>query len=160
MEVSLIELTIQEDMKWTDKAVSDMCMPDDEDLRRVETDLKYYDKNTWEELNPGKVTAGEKAEFERFKKMEVYEYVKRDVAMSDPDGKFVKVKWVRTNKGTALEQEVRCRLVAQELGYGQRMDELFAGTPSLMAVKVALVHAAKGGPRRCIMILDVKCAFL
>ena len=160
MEVFLIERAMQEDMKWTDKEVSDMCMPDDENLRRVDTDLKYYDENTWEELNPEKVTAGEKAELERFNKMEVYEYVERDVAMPDPDGKFVKVKWVRTNKGTALEQEVRCRLVAQELGYGQRMDELFAGTPSLMAVKVALVHAAKGWPRRCIMILDVKCAFL
>ena len=91
--------------------------------------------------------------------MEVYEYVERYVAMSDTDGKFVKVKWVRTNKGIAFEQEVRCRLVAQELWYGQRMDELFAGTPFLMAVKVPLVHAAKGVSRRCIMILDVKCAF-
>ena len=58
-------------------------------------------------MNPEKVTAGEQAERERFKKMGVYEYVKRDVAMSDPEGNFVKVKWVRTNKGTALEQEVR-----------------------------------------------------
>ena len=52
------------------------------------------------------------------------------------DGKFVKVKWVSTNKGTKDEQVVRCRLVAQELGYGQRMGELFAGTPSLAAVKM------------------------
>ena len=66
----------------------------------------------------------------------------------DTEGKFVKVKWVRTNKGTPLEPDVRCRLVAQELGYGQRMDEMFAGTPSLMMVKMALVHAAGGGPSR------------
>jgi hypothetical protein len=51
-------------------------------------------------------------------------------------------------------------LVAQELGYGQRMDELFSGTPSLLALHLVLVHAVLGGGRRCLMILDVKCAFL
>ena len=69
-----------------------------------------------------------------------------------------KVKWVRTNKGTAAQPNIRCRLVAQEIGYGQRIDELFSGTPSLMSTKMAIVHAAKGG--RAIMVMDVKCAFL
>ena len=64
----------------------------------------------------------------------MYDYETRAVAMNDELGKIVKVEWVRTNKGTAMDLEVRCRLVAQELGYGQRMDELFAGTPSLMVV--------------------------
>ena len=77
--------------------------------------------------------------------MGVYDSETRAVAMNDELGKFVKVKWVRTNMGTAMDPEVRCRLVAQELGYGQRMDELFAGTPSLMAVKLILHHAAKEG---------------
>ena len=160
MEVSLMERTMQEDMKWGDKILSDMCEPDNEDLRRAETDLKYYDENTWEELDTEKVMEAERVELERFTKMGVYDYVSREEAMADPDGKFVKVKWVRTNKGTPKEQEVKCRLVAQELGYGQRMDELFAGTPSLMAVKLALAHAAKGGPQHRIMVLDVKSAFL
>ena len=124
MEVSLMERTMQEDMKWGDKTVSDMCEPDNEDLRRAETDLKYYDENTWEELDTEKVMEAERVELERFTKMGVYDYVSREEAMADPDGKFVKVKWVRTNKGTPKEQEVKCRLVAQELGYGQRMDEL------------------------------------
>ena len=137
-----------------------MCMPENEDLRRSVTDMKYFDENTWEELDPERVAEGERAELERFKKMGVYGYEMRAVAMNDELGKFVKVKWVRTNKGTALNPEVRCRLVAQELGYGQRMDELFAGTPSLMAVKLILHHAAKGGPEQGIMVLDVKCAFL
>ena len=126
----------------------DMCMPENEDLRRSVTDMKYFDENTWEELDPERVAEGERAELERFKKMGVYDYETRAVAMNDELGKFVKVKWVRTNKCTAMDPEVRCRLVAQELGYGQRMDELFAGTPSLMAVKLILHHAAKGAGAR------------
>jgi hypothetical protein len=160
MEVSIMERTFQEDMTWEVNEWSDMCEPEDVNYQRMETDLKYYDENTWEELDPVKVTAGERDELERFTKMGVYEYIGREQAMTDPEGKFVKVKWVRTNKGTAKDQEVRCRLVAQELGYGQRMDEMFAGTPSLMMVKVALVHAVQGGRQRGLMILDVKCAFL
>ena len=72
MEVSLMERTMQEDMKWGDKIVSDMCEPDNEDLRRAETDLKYYDENTWEELDTEKVMEAEKVELERFTKMGVY----------------------------------------------------------------------------------------
>ena len=62
---------------------------------------------------------------------------------------------MRTKKG----EGVKCRLVAQELGYGQRLDELFAGTPSLGAVRMALVHAMRH-PSYKIMVMDVKCAFL
>jgi hypothetical protein len=160
VEVSMVERLMQEDMKWGINGVSDMCEQDHEDIRRIETDMQYYDENTWEALDPEKVAQGEKAEIERFRKMMVYEYVSRERAQEDEEGKFVKVKWVRTNKGTSLEQEVRCRLVAQELGYGEKMDELFAGTPSLSAVKTVLYHASEGGQHRCAMILDVKCAFL
>ena len=160
MEVSIVERTMQEDMRWSEGLVSDMCMPDDADLQRSEVDLQYFDENTWEVLDSAKVVAAERAELMRFAEMGVYERVPRAEALNDPDGKFVKVKWVRTNKGSAEDQVVKCRLVAQELGYGQRMDELFSGTPSLMAVKVALAHAARGGPHYGIMIMDVKAAFL
>ena len=83
--------------------VSDICMPDNEDLRRWVTDMKYFDENTREELDPEKVAEGERAELERFKKMGVYDYETRAVAIHDEFGKFVKAKWVRTNKGTAME---------------------------------------------------------
>ena len=74
----------------------------------------------------------------------------------DPDGKFVREKWVRVNKG----HKVRCRLVAQELGLGGRLDELFVGTPSLGAVRLAMHHASRRGSDRKLMLLDVKCAVL
>ena len=143
MEVSIMERTMHEDMRWDLMEVCHMCMPDNEDLRRSVTDMKSFDENTWEELDPERVAEGERTELERFKKMGVYDFETRAVAMNVELGKFVKVKWVRTNKGTAMDPEVRVRLVAQELGYGQRMDELFAGTPSLMAVKLILHYAAK-----------------
>ena len=87
--------------------------------------------------------------------MGVYEYIDRKTAEKDEEGKFVKVKWVRTKKGGG----VRCRLVAQELGYGERLDELFAGTPSLGAVRLGLAYAMRKKTYK-VMVLDVKCAFL
>ena len=159
MEISEV-MKFQDDFKWEIGEVSDMTEPDNSEVRQFVTDMQYYDENTWEELDPKQVAVAEQAELQRFRDMKVYEYVPRDLAVNDVEGKFVKVKWVRVNKGTPQEPLVKCRLVAQELGYGQRMDELFSGTPSLLSLRLVLVHAVKGGGRRSLMVLDVKCAFL
>ena len=95
---------------------------------------------------------------QRFKEMNVYKHVTREEARRS-GGKFVNVKWVRINKGTKQDPQVRCRLVAQELAYGRKMDELFAGTPSLTVVKLLLALYTMD-PDKQLMILDVKCAFL
>ena len=121
------------------EGLDDMCTKDDPEVKRMAADVAYYDENTWEPLDPTLVHKGELEEYSRFCKMGVYEYADRATALKDESGKFVKVKWVRTTKGDG----VKCRLVAQELGYGQRLDELFAGTPSLGAVRMALVHAMR-----------------
>ena len=93
--------------------------------------------------------------------MGVYKFVDRNLAMNDPNGKFVKVKWVRTNKGSAECLKVRCNLVAQELGFGVKDDELFAGTLPLIAVKLILVKLANDHEDGIgLMIIDFKCAFL
>ena len=62
------------------------------------------------------------------------------------------------NKGTAEKPRVKCRLVAQELAVGERLDELFAGTLSMSAVLLLLLHSRQC--ERCIMTMDVKTAFL
>ena len=155
METNLIERLFQDDFKWNLNNVEDMCEKDDQELKQKMADYSYFDENTWEELDPKQVAKGEKDEYERFCKMGVYEYVHREEAEQDETGKFVKVKWVRTMKGGG----VRCRLVAQELGYGERLDELFAGTPSLGSVRMALTHAMKQ-PTHRVIVMDVKCAFL
>ena len=156
-DVAAMEHFMQEDFAWEVSQVSDMCMAVDPELQRQVVSMTYYDENTWEPLDPREVDQGEQEEMNRFKKMGVYTYENRQVAANDPEGKFVKVKWVRTKKGGG----VRCRLVAQELGFGERMDELFAGTPSLGVSRLAMALACRRShvPRK-VMIMDVKCAFL
>ena len=78
----------------------------------------------------------------------------------DDEGRFVKVKWVCLNEGCKINRTIRCRLVAQELAYGERIDELFAGAPALSSVKIALHLAAEGGCDYKLMVMDVKWAFL
>ena len=85
-----------------------------------------------------------------FCKMGVHEYESRAEAEKDETKKFVKVERVRTKKGNG----VRCRSVAQELGYGERPDELPLGS-----VRVARTHAMKKDTHR-VMVMDVRCAFL
>ena len=74
------------------------------------------------------------------------------------------VKWVKTNKGTAKNPEVRCRLVAQEFATNDYRDDLFAGTPPLAAMRMLLSEAASRGRERSrrtkLMVLDIKKAFL
>lgn len=59
----------------------------------------------------------------RFTKMGVCEYVCRETARRDPIGETARVKWGRVGKGSEDNPEVRCRGVAQELGFGERLDE-------------------------------------
>jgi hypothetical protein len=155
MEISRIEKLFQEDFKWQVNALSDMCAPDDITVQELMNDIAYFDENTWEPLDRHLVEEAEKAELMRFQQMGVYTHVPKKEALMDPDAVFVKVKWVRTNKGTVGKPNVKCRLVAQELGYGQRIDELFSGTPSLVAMKVAMLHAAKGARHNGLMVMDV-----
>ena len=152
LETNMAERMYQDDFKWNLDHVEDMCEDEATELKQTMADYAYY---TWEELDPNQVEKGDKDEFERFCKMGVYEYVSRAEAEKDETGKFVKVKWVRTKK----EDGVRCRLVAQGLGYGERLDELFAETPSLASVRMALTHAMKKDTHK-VMVMDVKCAFL
>ena len=156
MEEFKIEHNLQDDMRWEINEVSDMCEPSLESTMDI-----TYDEVTWEKLDPSLVKAAEEEEMARFAKMGVYKHVSRTEAEKDPTGKFVKVKWIRINKGTATEPKVRCRLVAQELGYGVKDDELFAGTPSMTAVKFILAKMANNRRKgKEMMILDVKSAFL
>ena len=161
MEVFCVENKLQDDFKWELNQVSDMCDPEAPMTQVMDYNNSYYDENTGEILDPNLVKESEQEEMNRFKKMKVYTYVTRREAEQDPRGVLVKVKWVRINKGTRIRQKVRCRLVAQEIRRGRKDDELFAGTPSLTAVKVILAKMAsrrKEGME--LMVLDVKCAFL
>ena len=160
IEPSRAERMMQEDFEWRLQSVSTMCDGDSDVAKRALADMTYFDENTGERLDPRLVAEGEAEELGRFAKMGVYGYADRAAAQNDQEGVFVNVKWVRVNKGTRERPQVKCRLVAQELGYGTRMDELYANTPSLFCVKMAMLHAAQEGKGRKLMTLDVKSAFL
>ena len=77
------------------------------------------------------------------------------------DAKFIKVRWVRVNKGSSRVPRVRCRLVACELGHGVKDDELYAGTPSLATLKLLLSwYCVIGSEMNVIKVIDIKSAFL
>ena len=116
----------------------------------------YIDDNTGNILDPQLVKAARLKEMVTFAEMGVYEYVPRSVAVSDKSGKLVGVRWVDIDKGS----EVRCRLVAQEFASKEDRDDLFAGTPPLMASRLVLSDVASSGRRKNVMILDIKRAFL
>ena len=160
MEVSHVERMMQEDFVWSVSDVSDMCEETSEDVQRAVTDMNFYDETTGELFNQRLVREAEDEELLRFKKMGVYDYVGRQTAHQDGEGVFVKVRWVRVNKGTKTNPHMKCRLVAQELGYGTRMDELYANTPSLSCIMLTMLYAAQKGKGRKLMTLDVKSAFL
>jgi hypothetical protein len=77
------------------------------------------------------------------------------------------VRWVDTNKGTEVESDVRCRLVARD--FRQKKDkgreDLFAETPPLEAIRMQLSKAVtrrmRGSKRGCrkIMFIDAKKAY-
>lgn len=107
--------------------------------------------------SPKRVSAGDRAELEIFRKMGVYPYADGEEPRRDAQGKLVKVKWVRMNIGTHQHPEIGCRLVAQELGYDERLDELCAGTPWFIVVKLLLQKVAHNMESMGILVLAVRC---
>ena len=122
-----------------------------------------YDDITGEVLDPSLVKRGKDEEMRRFREMGVYTYASKDEAYSDPDGGIVDTRWVTVNNGTRDDPNVRCRLVAREFAEKGNRDDLFAGTPPLVSVRVLLSLLAM---KRAVstdfgaMFVDVKCASL
>jgi len=147
-------------MKLTE--CSDMC--DKEEEKAIRESLRGIDDVTGEELDPVLVTRARGEEMKGFEEFGVYEYVLREVAEKDEEGKFIGTRWVDHNKGTAESPEVRSRLVGQEFARGEVRDDLFAATPPLLASRMLLSATAsrsRHGPGdHRIMLLDVKKAFL
>ena len=78
----------------------------------------------------------------------------------DEEGKMISIKWVVTNKGTQEHLVAKARLVAREFNTGDKRDELFAGTLSLMAMRTVISRAICENGARSIVLADVKTAFL
>ena len=123
-------------------------------------DWKFIDDLTGLELDRRKVMKARLEEMSTFERMQVYECVPREVAKMSQTGKFVGVRWVDALKGV----DVRSRLVAQEFAGREVRDDLFAGTPPLMATRAIISDVAtnpgSGRWRRKLIVLDIKRAFL
>merc|ERR1711994_1178761 len=94
------------------------------------------------------------AEMKTMKEMRVYRYVPMDVARSDPDGIIIDTTWVDN------ADKEKSRLCAREFNSTGPRDDLFAGTPPLLATKFLISECAtRARGQGCrMMVLDVKRA--
>ena len=142
-------------------AEKELCsFAESETLHKDEFQGVYVDDVTGGTLDPSLSKKAREAEMKSFEEMGVYEYVPKELAMKDANGKIVGVRWVDVLKG----EDVRSRLVAQEFASGDDRDDIFAATPPLFATKMCISDAAScsmdGPGDRALMVLDVKRAFL
>ena len=109
-----------------------------EDLHIDVRKCGYIDDTTGQTLDSKATLEGQNLEMKTFREMEVYEYVRKEVAVQDKSGKIVGVRWVDVQKGPL----VRFRLVAQEFAGTEERDDIFAATPPLFATKMCISDAA------------------
>jgi hypothetical protein len=94
-------------------------------------------------------------ELESLKHFKAFE----EVDASDPRvklGKVVGSRWVLTDKGDP--SQVKARLVAQEINWGDTMEGTFSATPNHSAIRTTLLVAALRGFEA--VVCDVQTAFL
>jgi hypothetical protein len=144
------ERTLEEKIRRKDLGVQEIST-----MTHQDTEAWDDVKQVW--LDPSKVKEARAEEMDYVRKMKVYDKVLR----SDCPGKPIPVRWVDTNKGTEGDPNYRSRVVAKELKATHPGDpaELYAATPPLEAVKVVISHAASGGRKRALMIIDIRRAY-
>ena len=89
--------------------------------------------------DPCELRRAKQDELDRFAKMKVYEVIKREEATRKWGSKTIGVRWVIPQKSYGL----KARLVAQEFASKKiDRDTLFAGTPSLGALRMIIARVA------------------
>ena len=94
---------------------------------------------------------------------QVYRKISRAEA-AERNLKVIRVRWIDVNKGDKEHPVYRSRLVAMEFRTeNKELEDLFAGTPPLEALKLLVSEAAtveKGtADRKCMLLADVSRAF-
>jgi hypothetical protein len=155
-----VTLAIEESMDIHAKATQDKHYEyEEKDLHDTyDYEGVYVDDVSGEHLDAKQVKVARQAELKTFEEMKVYKYVlKSDMPYK---GKLVGTRWLDSIKNGKMKS----RLVAQEFAKGSNRDDIFAGTPPLMASRVVLSDTASrsktGSTSRRLAILDVKRAFL
>ena len=80
-----------------------------------------------------------------------------------PDSKLVRCRWVLCNEGDAQNPDVRARLMACEVNYGNKEDSFYATTPPLEAKNILFAKYAqqpiKKGLRQRLSFVDIRKAY-
>jgi hypothetical protein len=156
----MVTLAIEESMDIHAEAALDKHYEHEEKDLRIVDELAgvYIDDVSGECLDSKQVKVARQIELKTFEEMEVFQYVRRsDISR---EGKLVGTRWLDSCKNGKMKG----RLVAQEFAKGSNRDDIFAGTPPLMASRLVLSDTASrsktGITSRRLAILDVKRAFL
>ena len=138
----------------------------DEQMHSEGIVLDAEETECWEQCESAGVYAYDSAsvrrakqeELDRFSKMNVYEVVRREDATRRWGSNIIGVRWVLTPKSYGL----KARLVAKEFASKKiDRDTLFAGTPSLGALRLLISRvAAEWSSGVMMMTADIKTAFL
>ena len=125
--------------------VADMCDPVEK--KHIVESMLGIDDVSGEPPDPSLKRKARQEEMRSFEVRQVYHHVLRSVAQADPEGKFIRVRWVDVNKGTREVPKVRSKLVGQEFAHEERRDDLYAPTPPLAAAHFLLSTCASRGKR-------------
>ena len=94
-----------------------------------------------------------------FNTLPVWEVVKTQKCLDITGRPPISTKWVDVNKGDQQDYDVRCRLVAREMG-GAKSDEFYAPTPPLEAKRLLFSEAARnrriGKHEKKLLFVDVR----
>ena len=127
--------------------------------RPPDTGPPWYDDVTGEPLEDDAVRAAMKKEMESMANFEVFEKVPEKIAYDDPNAIIVGSRWVRIRKA---DGRTKCRLVAQQINHGEKMDT-YAATASSVGARLLLAIATERRRRgeHCTLVMgDVSTAFL
>ena len=123
---------------------------------------KYFDEVTHIELPAKLVRAARAEEIEYFNTLPVWDVVKTQECWDKTGSPPITTKWVDVNKGDQQEYDVRCRLVAREMG-GAKNDEFYAPTPPLEAKRLLFSEAATnrryGRQEKKLLFVDIRKAY-
>ena len=127
--------------------------------RPPDTGPPWYDDVSGEPLEDDAVREAMKKEMKSMADFGVFKKVPEKEAYDNPDAIIVGSRWVRIKKA---DGRTKCRLVAQQINHGEKMDT-YAATASSVGARLLLAIAAERRLRgeRCTLLMgDVSTAFL
>ena len=135
------------------EAWSDMCDPGDfEEAQGISPEGESET-----DADPKVVQQWRQDKLKKIREMKVWRYVLAQEAFQDPQAVIIDTTWV----DDAIKG--KSRLCGREFRSSGMKDDIFAGTPPLMAAKMLISEAATiypGMPKTSLMVLDVRRAFL